>query len=113
VSFKLLTDFNGIHDDRIEGLQRYSEGPRDLRVGDRVLVHDDGNEEALGLVEAVAGELVRVKLDWATFGPAGHLVFGPNGAWWVKTAVAKAGEPVTWRGTAWFSPSRQGWAGQA
>jgi hypothetical protein len=92
VMFKLLVDFNEVHNDRVRGLQRSAEGRRALRAGDAVLVHDDGEEEALGLVESVDGNLVRVRVNWATFGPAGHLHLSPNGAWWIKTPAAREGE---------------------
>jgi hypothetical protein len=81
MTFRLLTDFNESSGDSVHGLQRYVDGPRELRVRDRVILHDDGEEEALGLVEAVDGELVRVAVDWATFGPAGRFRILPNGAW--------------------------------
>jgi 5,6,7,8-tetrahydromethanopterin hydro-lyase len=68
--FRLLVDFNEIHNDRVAGLQLYSEGPRRLRAGDRVLVHDGAGEEALGRVESVDDGLIEVLVDWATFGAA-------------------------------------------
>jgi hypothetical protein len=104
--FKLLVDFNEIHNDRVTSLRRYAEGSGAIRVGDRVLAHDDGQEEALGRVESIEGELVRVRLTWATFGPAGHLQLTPNGAWWVKTATATAGEGGQQSAVADLRPSK-------
>jgi hypothetical protein len=92
--FKLLVDFNEVRDDRVRGLQRYAEGPRTLRQGDWVLVHDDGEEEAWGGVEAVEGDLVRVRVDWRTFGPAGRFHNLPNGTWVVRAAIISTGDDV-------------------
>jgi hypothetical protein len=94
--FTLLVDFNEIRDDRVRGLQRYATGPRALEPEDRVLVHDDGEEEAWGAVEAVEGGLVHVRVDWATFGPAGRFHYLPNGGWVAgsaKIVIGERGEP--------------------
>ncbi|MEJ7891162.1 MAG: hypothetical protein WKF94_00790 [Solirubrobacteraceae bacterium] len=90
--FRLLVDFNAIEDDRVSGLQRYAEAPRSLTIGDRVLVHDDGSEEAWGIVDAVRDELVRVLVDWSTFGPPGRFHAMPGG--WLAGATLATGGPA-------------------
>jgi hypothetical protein len=87
VRLTLLVDFNEVHRDRVEGLQRYAEGPRALREGDTVLVHDDGSEEAIGRVDRVAGDLVRVAVTWGTFGAAGRFRYVKPGVWLSGDAV--------------------------
>jgi hypothetical protein len=66
--FRLLADFNEIHEDRVRGLVETLEGPRSVTAGDRILVHD-GGEEATGKVEQVENGLIYVLVDWSTFGP--------------------------------------------
>jgi hypothetical protein len=94
--FRLLVDFNEVRRDRVQGLQRYAEGSREIRVGDTVLVHDDGSEEALGRVELIAGELIRVAVEWSTFGPAGRFRYVKPGVWLAGPAevvVGHKGQP--------------------
>jgi hypothetical protein len=70
--FRLLTDFNDIREGTVTGLLEDVEGPHDLRVHDRVLLHDDGEHEAWGTVREVSNGLVRARIDWSTWGPAGR-----------------------------------------
>lgn len=77
---RLLVDFNEIRDERVRGLQEYATGPREVREGDLVLLSDEENE-ALGRVEDVnARGLIRVLMDWATWGAAGRFQFA-SGVW--------------------------------
>lgn len=86
--FRLLVDFNEVHDDCVRGLQEYAEGPRPLRKGDAVLVHDDGGEEALATVREAEGDLVTLAVNWSTFGAAGRqLQSQPTGVWVASHAV--------------------------
>ncbi len=84
---KLLVDFNEVHGDRVYGLQDYAEGERDLGLGDRVLLHDDGEEEAWGTVCAIDGNLIETDVDWPTFGPAGRFRHEISGAWWTMAGA--------------------------
>lgn len=70
--FRLLTDFNDIHDSTVTGLLEDAEGPQSLRIHDRVLLHDDGEHEAWGTVREIDNGLVRARLDWRTWGPPGR-----------------------------------------
>lgn len=69
--FKLLTDFNDVINDHVRGLIEDAEGPRAVLVGDRVLLHDDGEHEAWGTVTEVRDGLVRVRMEWETWADAG------------------------------------------
>ena len=69
--FRLLTDFNNIQNGAVVGLPEDAEGPRPLRVGDRVLLHDGGEHEAWGKVTHVAAGLLGVKVDMTTWADAG------------------------------------------
>jgi hypothetical protein len=70
--FRLLTDFNDVRDGCVTGLLEDVQGPQALRVHDRVLLHDDGEHEAWGNVRELANGVVRARIDWSTWGPAGR-----------------------------------------
>jgi len=91
--FLLQVDFNEIDNDRVVGLQRYAEGPRPLEQGDRVLAHDEGEHEALGIVETVVGDRVRLRLEWSTFGPAGRFRYVGSRAWLAGNVLVGAEQP--------------------
>ncbi len=78
--FQLLVDFNDIRQGRVSGLQQFASGPRDLRAGDLVLLHDDGEHNVWGTVVSLQRDLVEVELDWRT---------------WVAVTDAAAGDQVT------------------
>src|SRR5690242_17454159 len=90
--FWLLTDFNEIEDDRVYGLIENARGPRDIRAGDAVVVHD-GGEHAFGIVEAVQGGLVTVEVEWGTFGlpPARIEIVGGAGERIIAEGIAYTG----------------------
>jgi hypothetical protein len=69
--FRLLTDFNESRNDIVMGLIEDAEGPRALCVGDRVLLHDDGEHEAWGTVRRIHDGLVAAEVDWDTWADAG------------------------------------------
>lgn len=82
--FRLLTDFNEIDGDRVRGLVedvQPVEEARPIEPGDRVLVHD-GGEEAAGVVDRIENGLIYVLVDWSTFGPERSVHTGPHGVWW-------------------------------
>lgn len=95
--FRLLVDFNEVTPgDGVRGLQEYADAPRPLRPGDYILVHDDGEEEALGTVASVDDDVVDVAVEWATFGPAGRFQFASSGLAWTVTdtlPALEAGRP--------------------
>lgn len=70
--FRLLTDFNDIREGNVTGLLEDAEGPQHLRVHDRVLLHDDGEHEAWGIVREIRNGLVHARIDWGTWGLAGR-----------------------------------------
>ena len=70
--FRLMTDFNDVNDGMVTALLEDAEGPRALRVLDRVLLHDDGEHEVWGTVRQIGDGLVRARIDWSTWGPAGR-----------------------------------------
>lgn len=78
---RLLTDFNEIDGDCVRGLLEDVEGDRPPEPGDRLLVHD-GGEEAAGTVRRIENGLVYVEVDWSTFGPARTVYAGPHGVEW-------------------------------
>jgi hypothetical protein len=88
--FRLLTDFNEIDGDRVRGLEEDLQlveelhQARSIQPGDRVLVHD-GGEEAAGVVDRVENGLIYVLVDWSTFGPERRVHSGPHGVWWAAT----------------------------
>jgi hypothetical protein len=90
---KLLVDFNDVRDGLARGLMEDASGERPLRVGDHVLLHDAGEHEAWGDVRAVERELVRVSVDWATWGPPRPRETQPLGWWAPPTEVHRAESP--------------------
>lgn len=87
---RLLTDFNDIEGSNVvTGLAQGPYAPRPPREGDRILLHDDGEHEALGVVTRVDGDLVSAAIDWSTWGDAGRYQArdfqGQAQAWWVST----------------------------
>jgi hypothetical protein len=88
--FKLRVDFNDVREGHVRGLVEDASGPRALRTGDRVLLHDD-EHEAWGTVSAVEGGLVRAAIDCASWGPPRHREVQPV-AWWAPPSEVHRAE---------------------
>lgn len=84
--FCLLTDLNDINAGIARGLVEDAEGSRAIRPGDRVLLHDDGEHEAWGIVTNVSGGLVYARIDWDTWGAPGRYEEQDRGTRWRLTA---------------------------
>lgn len=69
--FRLLIDFNDVREGLVRGLREHAVAPRPLREEDQVLLHDDGEHEAIGTVERVDGDLIYLAIDWSTWTDAG------------------------------------------
>jgi hypothetical protein len=80
--FRLLADFNEVRDDRVRGLVESLVGTGSVVAGDRILVHD-GGEEAAGTVERIENGLIYVLVDWSTFGPTRRTHYDRK--WWAAT----------------------------
>lgn len=87
--YRLLTDFNDVQDDLVTGLEGYLTGPRPriLHAGDQIRLHDDGEHEVWGVVTGIEDGIVSARIDWSTWGPAGHIRVIPATsrgvrAWW-------------------------------
>jgi hypothetical protein len=64
---RLLTDFNEVDDDVAKGLVEDLESSRPLAVGDRVLLHDDGEHEMWGTVSEVRNGVISAHVEWDTW----------------------------------------------
>jgi hypothetical protein len=78
---RMLVDFNDIRDDAVGGLPEDVEGSDELREGGWILLHDDGEHEALGRVTEAGNDLVRAQIDWSTWGGAGRYMTISISAW--------------------------------
>jgi hypothetical protein len=81
--FRLLTDFNDINNGVVVGLPEDVEGPRALRIGDRVLLHDDGQHEAWGTVTRLLPGLVGLGVDLSTWADAGTYKTRERDGWFI------------------------------
>src|SRR5262249_3877059 len=82
VMLRLLTDFNDIDDgDIVTGLARDLIGPNQgtLDMDEWVVLHDDGEHEALGKVSRVQGDLIFAQIVWDTWGSEGRLTIPKRG----------------------------------
>ncbi len=68
---RALTDFNDIDNGIVRFLS--SDADTDVQEGDVVILHDDGEQEAMARIVAIEGRLVAARIDWDTFGPAGSI----------------------------------------
>ena len=69
---RLLVDFNDIQEGIAKGLVEGVTGPHRATIGDRVLMHDDGEHEMWGTVTRVRSGLVEVAVEWSTWRPTRH-----------------------------------------
>jgi hypothetical protein len=77
--FELIVDFNAVSEEGIvTSVIEAATGPRDLHVGDRVLLNDDGDHEAWGIVRRVSDGLVDAEVDWSTWVVAGSARVMPH-----------------------------------
>lgn len=90
---RLLVDFDRVRDGMVRGRLEDATGPRPLRVGDRVLLHDGGGHEAWGVVHALERDLAPVAIDWATWGPPRTREVQPLGWWTPPSRVHRAESP--------------------
>lgn len=79
---QLLTDFNDIDDNLARGLvEDAAGGDTGVQVGDRVLLHDDGEQEAWAVVRRIRNGVVAAEIDWSTWGPGGRNEEARSGGW--------------------------------
>ncbi len=65
-----MVDFNDVQDGIVTGLAESLSGSKAAGVGDRVLLHDDGEHEMWATVTGVRRGLVDTVVEWTTWRPA-------------------------------------------
>ena len=66
---RLMVDFNEIRDGIVTGLTEDVTGAPRALIGDRVVLHDDGEHEMSGIVTGVRSGLVDATVEWTTWHP--------------------------------------------
>ena len=67
---RLMVDFNDVRDGVVTGLAESVTGTRRASIGDRILLHDDGEHEMWGTVTSTRSGLVDATVEWTTWRPA-------------------------------------------
>jgi hypothetical protein len=67
---RLMVDFNDVQDGIVTGLAESLSGSHAAGVGDRVLLHDDGEHEMWATVTSVRHGLIEAAVEWTTWRPA-------------------------------------------
>lgn len=67
---RLMVDFNDVQDGIVTGLAESLSGSHAAGVGDRALLHDDGEHEMWATITSVRRGLVDATVEWATWRPA-------------------------------------------
>lgn len=94
---RLMVDFNDVQDGIVTGLAESLSGSHATGVGDRLLLHDDGEHEMWATVTSVRHGLIEAVVEWATWRPARR---HPVHSWkqHVPALITQASPPFDARG---------------